>query len=613
MGALGPESLIVDAAESRGEGKVRGGPAGPWPQALRWIVALALVLGAGLGQATGADAPWEQEVERARREQDRLLQRAQDDAERRNLVTLYRNRAMARSSALHQYLLGRVLFYVDREEEAQAPMQEALRLDPGFWFAELGLAQLRLRARDLAGARRAINSVRGRKPDDLNALKMDAQLSVAERAWPRALELLTRVQAATTDRREQLGVRHLMAECAMELEQWETARGLLESLRRDVGDDPVISWQYAVVLYQLEQDEDVLRLLERLLRDAPQSVPALNLQQAVLARQERWDEWIVVLRRLEPLLPEGEGRERVRENLEAHARGQRPGAPVFERDPMAELLQRATHPTDATVRRSALHLFYEADLPFVDAEIFRRYSPEVEPDARCRMLVMRILGRFRQENTSADQASQVLIYLAFGLDDPASLVRKVAAEELGQHGNASALIYLLSALVRIPLRPVPEDAELRLALEEEFNGLRLALGKVSGRADLSGTAGGWVELAQAPEVQAGWRAWGRGPEARAALLQALAALGALKAPPGLWMVSWVLQFVLEPYGDEVAVAAYRLMREEHAGLSAEQAQRPISRDFPRISDEAIVKDGVAALRERVQVWWRLFLEQRSGK
>lgn len=603
----------MDADTRRFEGWVHGETDGAWRAALRWILALGLALGAWAGHAAAADAPWEQEVERARREQDRLLQRTQDDAERRNLVTLYRNRAMARSSALNQYLLGRVLFYVDREEEAQAPMQEALRLDPGFWFAELGLAQMRLRSRDLVGARHALNSVRGRKPDDLNALKMDAQLCVAERAWPRALELLTRVLAATTDRREQMGVRHLMAECAMELEQWETARGLIESLRRDVGDDPVISWQYAVVLYQLEQDEDVLRLLERLLREAPASVPALNLQQAVLARQERWDEWIEVLRRLEPLLPEGEGRERVRDNLAAHARGQRPGAPVFERDPMAELLQRATHPTDATVRRAALHLFYEADLPYVDAEIFRRYSPDVEPDPRCRMLVMRILGRFRQENTSPDQASQVLIYLAFGLDDPASLVRKVAAEELGQHGNPSALIYLLSALVRIPLEPLPEDPELRLALEEEFNGLRLALGKVSGRADLGDAAGGWVGLAEALQVQSTWRTWGRGAEARGALLGALSALGALKDPPGLWMVSWALQFVLEPYGDEIAVAAYRLMRDEHAGLSAEQAQRPISRDFPRISDEAIVKDGVATVRERVKAWWRHFLEQRSGK
>ncbi len=580
--------------------------------------ALALLLlgglGAGLVLPARADAPWEQAVQRARREQDRLLQGAEREAEQRNLVTLYRNRAMARATALNQYLLGRILYYTGREDEARAPMQEALRLDPGFWFAELGLAQLALRTRDLAAARQAINSVRSRRPADLNALKLDAHLCVAERRWPEAQRLLEAVLGQSPERPEQLALRRLLGEVAMELGQWETARTWIEAVRREAGDDPVLAWQHAVVLFELGEDEGVLQALARLEARAEKSLPVLNLRQAALLRLQRVPEWIATLREMEPLLPEGPERAEVRALLAQYDRGLRPTPPEpgFRRDPLAELLQRIQADPDPDRRREALQRYYDADLATLEASVLARYDPTVEPDPGCRMWVMRLLGRFGRDSATARTASQVATYLARALDDPASRVRRIAAEELGANGDPAATLYLLRALLAQPLDPLPADPGMRQALEVEFNAYRIALSRATRRPDLPASAGTWAPLEAAAGIQAGWAEWARAPEAVAPLCEALAALCGAEGRPELWCLSWASTFVVEPYPDPVALAAYRHIRAEVEALDPERRALRLLRDFPVHSDEDLAQGGAAPLRTAVREWWRRFLELRRA-
>ncbi len=108
-------------------GPLQGGRGGP----LRLAVPRA--------HAEEAQAPWEREVERARREQDRQIKSAKRQKIRLDtVIRRYTQQVRNETSALNHYLLGRVHWYDERPEEAVKQMQRALQLDRNFYFGLFG-------------------------------------------------------------------------------------------------------------------------------------------------------------------------------------------------------------------------------------------------------------------------------------------------------------------------------------------------------------------------------------------------------------------------------------------------------------------------------------------
>jgi tetratricopeptide (TPR) repeat protein len=589
-------------------------------------------------RAARAEEPWERAVARAQRQQERLLKSAKTRGTGlANVVRRYKQQVIREGSSLNYYLLGRVLYYDKRPDETVRHMRRALQLDPRFYFADLALAIVYLDKKRPGDAEYHILELRRKKPQHLQGMKLEVSLRMSQRDFPTAERLVRQILARVPDDLEarralafcflgmqdwkrartelrfliarsprDLTLRSALADCHMRLKDWKAAASELRQLVRLAPKDPQVRWQLGVALYEQGAFVDAasqIETLRALTKDRPLK-HVFDLLQVLYGKLERHDDRIEVLESMLPLIEDEEERKQLLAVIDALKRRDETTAPPpeWKRNPLAELLERCVH-EDVAIRRQALHEYYEVDLPFVDPIIYRRYDPKVEPDATCRIWVVRILGRYRAGEADTSVVQDVSRYVALALEDPEARVRTVASEELGHIGAKTGVIYLLPHLESMKLDPIPEVPAERRRLETEFNASRLALCALTGRRDIGVGEADWVPAARMAEVRAGWKTWLDEPEGVAVRLEALEELAELKEVDPLWHLRYVLGDVVGAAPAVVALATYRVLRDRVRALGEKAAEHPWWMTFPILPDAEVTEAGLPKLRERLRAWW----------
>jgi tetratricopeptide (TPR) repeat protein len=627
---------------------------------------LLLAFGASLAGPAGAQEPWEAEVERARKQQDREIKSAQAakkgfDA----LIRRYKQQVINAGTPLNYYLLGRIYFYADEHDYSIEAMAKVLARAPRYWQADRALTQLYAMRKRLPEARRhaedwlrkkpddaegqqvlvqilmmgedfkaAYNRLRvmlQRKPDDWNARRMVVECLLALKQWKLARGQLRKLIVQFP---RELAIRSALVQCHMELKDWRAAVVDLKQLLHARPKEPLLLWQLSVCLFELANGEKAqpaeregwlaealghVRALDAL---QPGRLHVLGLLDAVLGSLGRHAERLPVLERMRPLLkdkPEDLARleELIAGLKQALARGAAPaeaGAPQWKRDPMVELLERIAH-SDPAIRRSGLLEYLKSDVPYLDPVVYQRCKASVEPDPDCRLLVVRILGKYRAGEADPPTVRQVAFLLAGVLElDPESAVRVVAAEELGTLGVKVAVAYLIPQIEFLPLDRLPPEAEARTALEREYNACRLALRAVTGHADVPVTGSNWIAAEAMVENRKHWIAWLNGPEGVAVRLAAVRELREFEQHGPAYALRYTLSDIMRdgPAPPALVLPTYRTLRDWIAKARAEGTLRGTIADFPNVPDAELTEAGLPALRERVKAWY-LVLKQENAK
>ena len=475
----------------------------------------------------------------------------------------------------------------------------------------------------------------GKHPAALMLLRRLVDLYVAMDDWPKAISVMNRMKTmAPNDWR----VRGMLVEGLMTTQDWTSALAELEDIDKTLEPKaraafaPMFLWQKGVVLANLKRFEEAYETLDRLneMRRAAAQEAArkqgnegerlvgggdvlhvLDLMQQVLAELKRHEERLGILKRMVPLVRDPAKRgelQKFADSLE-QALAQRsaipetPKGPIWSQDSFSDLLERCVHP-DVEVRRKALFEYYQAEVPFVDAVVYRRYDPDVEPDEECRIWVVRILGKYQVGDADAEVVRDAARYVGLALEDPASGVRKVAAEELARIGTPAGILYLMPHLSLIKLDPLPTDEAARKDLEEEYNSARLAMSKLTGQPDTEIGEPTWVPLDKTPANREGWRLWLETPEGVAARRRALADIATITEIDPRWQLRYALQDLVRAAPDEIAMETYRVLRDSIRRIGPEAIEKdPWWRTFPMIEDADVNAKTVEEIRTKIRDWW----------
>lgn len=353
---------------------------------------------------------------------------------------------------------------------------------------------------------------------------------------------------------------------------------------------------------------EVLRRIEEIdrLSGGRLAVPLLDSAQVTLAILGRHPERVPYLERMIALLDdEPEAQAKLREVLADVKAGKTAQQPA-ETHPIVALMRRCVDP-DPVVRRAALHEYYELNLPFVDAAIYRRHDHRIEPDALCRLWVVKILSRFESGTADAEIVRIAARYTGLALEDPASMVRREAAQGLGKIGAPAGLIYLLPHLAAMELETLPKTESEREDLEREYNATRMALGQLTGRIDYEIGDDSWIELQDAADNREGWQRWLDTKDGVAKRLEGMADLGEVRDVDPRWQLRYILADVIAvepPAPAPVALAAYKVLRDRIQALpEAERRADPWWKTFPIYPDAEVDESTLPKLRSELKGWW----------
>ncbi len=547
-----------------------------------------------------ADEPWEEAVRKEEAEEDRLLEHAKRRGTTRQVVTKYASRLSRQPSAMNHYLLGRALYHDGNAQEAERHLREALRLEPRFWFARLRLAMLEVERKNTKQADTYLGEVLRQKPREEDALKLLAQIRMDSSDFDGALRVLDHLLSIDPSSAQ---VRRNLAFCYMAKKDWSSALRELRVLRGRDADDISVRWYYAQALFETGQVQEAAREFEGLARMDPKDVRILDMLRIAYARLEDWDGVMRTLRRMIPNVRDPEMQAQMKDVLARLEAGERPGqagaatgevdGETWERDAFAELMERCMHPTDVQVRREALQLYHEAQPPMMPSALVRRVHPELEPDPICRQWLLRIMAQLRNP-----ELAQVA---AFGLFDPETTVRAVAAETLGEIGTPSGILYLLPFFLGPDLPAAPQVAQVR-----EHNAARSALISLTERFDHFGGEEAWVPGSDLPDLRRDWQVWLAQPAGVAVRLKAIADLAARgELRPELYLIEDVLDT-----NADISKAAYQVLLTRSKKPSEDGVAQVMWPRFPVYDD---VEDAdLAALRTAVKAWWEAWLATRKA-
>jgi Flp pilus assembly protein TadD/HEAT repeat protein len=557
----------------------------------------------GLPTPAQAEEPaWEAEVRRAETEEDRLLDHARRRGTTRQVVGRYASRLSRQPTALNHYLLGRALYYDGDPAGAERHLREALRLQPGFWFARLRLAILELERKKPEEAERHLTAVLQVHPEEADALKLMAQIRMEANDWDGALRVLEDLLARDPT---SYVVRRNMVLCHLSKEDWAAALRELRVLRGRDPKDPAVRWYYAYSLFRTGDLKQASREFEGMVRLDPQDIRSLDLLQLIYLKLEDWKSLEKTLERMIPLVQahDAEAAAEMQETVRRLQAGERPGKPpprdddTWEPNTLADLIERCMHPTSVQIRREALQSYYAAEPPLMPAALVERVHPDLEPDPVCRTWLLRIMGALRNR-TLAPVA-------AYGLYDPDAKVRAVAAESLGAMATPAALLYLMPYFFGPPLEGEPSE---NLVLEQ--NAARLALIQVTGRRhDALGGQDDWVVGASLPALRLDWQTWLTGPEGVAFRLHAIADLEAVgEVRPQAYLIDEVF----DPNGD-IARAAYGVLLRRADQPSDDAVAKAMWPKFPRFNTGQLADENLGHVRGAIKVWWEAWRAMRVAE
>ncbi len=543
-----------------------------------------------------ADLPADADITAAEEDQNRQLAEARRGGSMAGVVTQALSRQLRSPSTLNLYLLGRAQFHAGDAAGAERSMRDVVAQEPGFWQAHVRLGLLATQAGDLARAQQHLDLLARLRPQDPTVLRLKADVAVRGKDWAAALEALRGLLALTPDALPlKLGIAEMLANKG----DWAGAYQELRPLRLSLGRDQRVRYAYARAAFQTQRLDEAAAELEALAKEDPQGVGFLDLLRQVYAQQRDWPKLATTLERLRPFA-KPEDRPKLDETVAALRSGKVPGegeaAPQGPVDPVVALFERCLSP-DVTTRRAALQEVHELNLGVIPNAIVMRYHPQEEPDSVCRSWVLRLVGQLDN-----DQSVRVP---GHALQDPEPLVRRVAAETLGQLGTPAGVLYLLSVVPDLSLR-----ADAPQAVVDEYNAARAALVKITTHDDLPLEAPTrWVEAADLEASWKRWESWLVSPEGIDAKLAAIEDL----IRTGETHPEWYLLIQVYDDAPQVAAAAYRAL----LGVSKKPATDPVAVKlwprFPPATDADLTREGLPGLRERVKVWWTAWLAERRAE
>jgi len=420
-------------------------------------------------------------------------------------------------------------------------------------------------------------------------------------------------------------VRAMLAEALLGAGKWEEMLTELDAIRGLISDEdwedqrPIFLFQRGFALMRLERFEEALVPLQEVHALRGDALQVMGLMQQILGRLQRPAARLEILEQMLPLVRAPQAKENLRELIRRLKAGEAIGGPpeeLWPQDAVSDLLERCLH-VDPEVRRKALFEYLQADLPYVDPLIYKRYHPSVEEDEQCRIWVVRILGKYRVDVADPETVREAARYVAVALEDPTSGVRKVAADELGHLGTPAGFLYLGWFLASKTLDPLPESKAERKDLEEEYNAARLALSALTGRVDTLIGASSWVPPGEMARNREGWHGWFKTPAGVRMHLAALADLAKVGNVGPRWALRYILNDLMRPGPDEIAAATYRVLRDKIGALGAGKiAADSWWRTFPLYDDAQLEAKGdspqakaaaeralLSDLRKKIRAWW----------
>jgi len=484
-------------------------------------------------------------------------------------------------------------------------------------------------------AERQVVAMIKREPKDVSLRLVYVNVLVARDNRKRAIEVMKQVTAAYP---KNVGYLGRLADLYRNGKQLLQAESTLYKARVlcETGDEraramkPYIMTNLALVLYRAKKYEATVQVIEEIDRDLDHKLPPqlLDFLQRSYGSLGQRDNLIATLKRL---LPHLDTRPEDRKNLEAKIKllesgeggeGSETGA-LWARDRVAELIEDIASP-EVQTRRDALFQYYEANLSFVDPIVYQRYDPRAEPDAECRLWVIKILSRFTVAEANPEIVHLATRYLALALEDPDQDVRRAASQGLQKIAAPAASIYLVPYLTTIRLDGTGLTKSSRKANEREYNAARLALRSLLGREDTPIGAPNWVAFEVAGANRTAWLAWYNSSEAVTARLRALEDFDTDEVFGPRWPLRYLLpDMVKEPVvigrdakggvrkrrttPPAVFLRAYRLLR-RHVLLSKKRLPKAFAVDpwfpsFPIYTDTDLKAENVPAIRKALIGWW----------
>lgn len=363
---------------------------------------------------------------------------------------------------------------------------------------------------------------------------------------------------------------------------------------------------------------EILRRIEEADRLVGDRLPMklLDTAQVTLAVLGRHKERIPYLRRMlaRPEIAENAELREALGKVIADIESGQVGPPARTANPLVDLMKRCTD-ADVAVRRKALHEYFELDLPFVDPIVYRRHDHRIEKDAECRLWVVKILSRFENGTADPEIVRIAARYVGLALEDPSTMVRREAAQGLGNIGAPAGVIYMMPHLAAMPLDTEPKTDAAREELEREYNATRMALTKLTGRVDYEIGDEPWVPLADARANREAWKAWFDTPEGVAKRREGMADLAEVKDVDPRWQLRYILADVIAvepPAPAPIALDAYKVLRDRVRDLPAATREGdPWWRSFPLYDDKDVNETNLPRIRSELKGWWSTV--RRSGK
>jgi Flp pilus assembly protein TadD len=627
------------------------------PRGARTRALLALAFAATLlfGAPAFAAPPTDDEVAKAEQDQDKALAEAQRAGSMARVVPTYESRFGRQPTLLNRYLYARALFHAGDKAGALREMRALVKQEDAFWHAHVRIAHLLLDEKNAALARPHLDRARSLRPDAVYVLRVSVELGITTQDWDLALKSLQRLaQLQPGDEQVQVA----LAEVHRERGDWKSAHATFRPLRLAHPDDRRLRYAYAYAAFRAGLLDESAAEFEELTKADPRAAapylqpllsiylakaeasakkgatpdlaalertldrmaPFLDLskpdkknvlylvaRREVLFQKQDWKGLVPVLKALLAFAEPAQRaeQERVIAALEA---GQTPGAMAAgaaapeptDEDVLMALVERCLAP-DVKTRRAALQQFYEAKVGWVPKAILLHFHPTEEPDPECRAWVLKLVGLL-QDAGHAKIAGHAL-------QDPASRVRRVASEVLGEVGTPAGVLYLVA---RMPDMPLAADASEDVVAE--YNAARLALVALTGFDDVPIGAPRWIPASGLVASWAAWRTWLASPDGVRMKLRAIEDL----VRTGESHPEWYLLLMVWDPSPEVAKAAYDVLLVRSSQPSDDAVAKKFWPTFPRLTTKAgerelTLEESIADVKARIQTWWEGWLSARRGE
>jgi len=540
------------------------------------ILATALALAPRAPAAPPDREPaWAQTIRNAIVAQDQEIGRTSAAAVMRKLESAL-SRQSGQADPVTLYLLARAYAKIPDVPSALTTYGEAIKAQPGNWFAWRDRGVVRAQQQDNAGAEADYRQAVTLKPDFVDALQPLGVLFVETKRFDEGIKLFQRVLDYEPTRES---ARLQIVEALILAGRPDPAMAALAPVLEKAPKDPMLRTAKARILSVKGDHAGAQEIFRQIAREYPDNPGPLKawLREVALSKTLDPDETIDVLERLRRVARTADERKAYDAQIAGIRKQMAEREAPKDGPPSPATLARVLRQGDAKQRESAMLYVLRAppDGFAIEGDLLlalvERLDPVREPVPAARLLALRVLARFPDRQMAA--------VVRGSLRDPDPQVRCIAADALGAMGNPLAI----AVLHRFAVAPEPEVAtSARVAL--------YTLAKAP-PPDADPT----------PEAQAAaFAAWWKGPGARDGKL---AALDAIVTSADLAPDELVFQFALDPDPVVWPAAVKALRRLVPAAPQGASPKATWMRTLPAIDDARLVPAQRDAVLAQLLSWW----------